>query len=179
MSNISNNRISASMSPEDFNAVKQAIQEIGNRMPFLLGLTLEERKKLPKISRMNKLFVEDSIDVARESPGMLPTYLPPEEISKDFVLFKQLDEILFPLALLYEKVRDTQILAGSEAYQSSLVMYRLVRIAAEAGMPGMDTAYARLKVRFEGQGPQGGSEEAPDETSDLPAEGENGDSSTV
>lgn len=160
MSNLGNNRVSANLTPEDFNAVKQAIQEIGYRMPFLIGLTLEERKKLAKINRSNKLFVADAVDVARENPTVLPYYLTVEELEKDFSLFQQLNEILLPLEQLYEKVRDTQILAGSEAYQTSLVLYKLTRVAAEAGLPGMDTAHAKLKVRFDGQGPQGNTDES-------------------
>lgn len=167
--NIGNNRINASMSPNDFNAVKQAIQEIRYRMPFLLGLTLEERRKLPKISRSNKLFVEDALSVARENPEMLPYYLPIQDLENDYSLFQQLSELLFPLQQLFERVQDTQMLAGSEAYQSSLVIYKLTRVAADSGMPGMDTALAKLKQRFEGQGPQGGSEETPDGANDLPS----------
>lgn len=159
MNNIGNNRVSANLQPDDFNAIKQAIQEIRNRMPFLLGLTLEERKKLAKINRSNKLFVSDAIEVARENPEVLPYYLTVHELEQDFTLFQQLSELLFPLEQLYERVRDTQMLAGSEAYQTSLVLYKLTRVAAEAGMPGMDTAHAKLKVRFEGQGPQGNTEE--------------------
>ncbi|MFN7119116.1 MAG: hypothetical protein ACK4TA_20125 [Saprospiraceae bacterium] len=177
--NLGNNRISANLNPDDFNAVKQALYEIRSRMPFLLGLTLEERKKLPKISRSNKLFVEDALEVARQNPEVLPYYLPVHELEKDFQLFQQLSEILFPLEQLYEKVRDTQIMAGSEAYQASLVMYKLTRVAAEAGMPGMDTAHAKLKLRFEGQGPQGGSEETPDNSGDSGADLPGSDAGTV
>lgn len=165
MNNLGNNRISASLNPDDFNAVKQAIQEIRNRMPFLLGVTLEERKKMLKINRANKLFVADAIEVARENPEVLPYYLTVAELEKDFTLFQQLNELLFPLEQLFERVRDTQMLAGSEAYQTSLVLYKLTRVAAEAGMPGMDTAHAKLKVRFEGQGQQGGGN--PEESGDL------------
>lgn len=159
MSNIGNNRINARLTPEDLAAIKQAIQEINARMPFLLGLTLEERRKLAKISRSNKLFVSDSIEVVQENPVMLPHYLTPEALENDFVLYQQLAEILLPLEQLFEKVRDTQIMAGSEAYQTSLVIYKLIRVAADAGMPGMDTAYAKLRVRFDGQGPQGTTDE--------------------
>lgn len=166
MSNLGNNRVSANLNPDDFNAVKQAIQEIRNRMPFLLGLTVEERKKMLKINRTNKLFVADAIEVARENPEVLPYYLTVDELEKDFTLFQQLNELLFPLEQLYERVRDTQMLAGSEAYQTSLVLYKLTRVAAEAGMPGMDTAYAKLRVRFEGQGQQGNGEETSGESSE-------------
>lgn len=159
MSNLGNNRINARLTPEDLAAIKQAIQEINARMPFLLGLTLEERRKLAKINRSNKLFVEDAIEVARENPNVLPHYLTVEELEKDYELFEQLDDILLPLEQLFERVRDTQMLAGSEAYQTSLVLYKLTRVAADAGLPGMDTAYAKLRVRFDGQGPQGSTDE--------------------
>jgi hypothetical protein len=160
--NLGNNRISARLTPEDFNAVKQAIYEIRNRMPFLQGLTLDERRKLPKISRTNKLFVADALDVARENPEVLPYYLTVDELDKDYTLFQQLNELMLPLAQLTERVRDTQILAGSEAYQASLVLYKLTRVAADAGLPGMDTAYSKLSVRFEGQGSANGSGDAED-----------------
>ena len=167
--NLGNNRVSASMTPEDFNAVKQAIFEIRNRMPFLVGLTTDERKKMLKINRSNKLFVSDAIEVARENPEVLPYYLTTDELEKDFTLFQQLNELLLPLEQLFERVRDTQILAGSEAYQTSLVLYKLTRVAADAGMPGMDTAYAKLRVRFEGQGSPGNGEKNAEEPSEADA----------
>lgn len=170
MNNLGNNRVSASLSPDDFNAIKQAIQEIRYRMPFLLGLNLEERKKMLKISRANKLFVSDALEVARENPEVLPYYLTVEELEKDFTLFQQLNELLFPLEQLFERVRDTQMLAGSEAYQTSLVLYKLTRVAAEAGLPGMDTAHAKLSVRFEKQGNQGGNSEESEDLEDSISE---------
>ncbi|HMN89755.1 MAG TPA: hypothetical protein PKE68_07015 [Saprospiraceae bacterium] len=158
MNNIGNNRVNTRLTSDDVAAIKQAIQEISYRMPFLLGLTLEERRKLAKINRSNKLFVADAIEVARENPSVLPYYLTVNDLENDYVLFQQLNEILLPLEQLYEKVRDTQMMAGSEAYQTSLTLYKLTRVAAHAGLPGMDTAHARLKVRFDRQGPQGNSE---------------------
>ncbi len=179
MTNIGNNRVNARLNSDDVTAIKQAIQEISYRMPFLLGLTLEGRKKFVKINRSNKLFVADALEVARENPSVLPYYLTVNDLENDYILFLQLNEILLPLEQLYEKGRDTQIMAGSEAYQTSLVLYKLTRVAAEAGMPGMDTGHARLKVRFEGQGPQGGAEEEFDDISNESVDHHTPDTSMV
>jgi hypothetical protein len=55
-----------------------------------------------------------------------------------------------------DKERDTQYLAGVEAYAICLIYYRMIEAAAKAGLPGADERYNRLKSRFMGQGPQGG-----------------------
>ena len=53
---------------------------------------------------------------------------------------------------LLEKIEDTQLLAGSEAYVSGLAFYKLVSAAAEAGVPGADAVSDLLRARFAGQG---------------------------
>jgi hypothetical protein len=60
-------------------------------------------------------------------------------------------------------VRDTQILAGSEAYSTALMAYRMFQMAAQSGMPGLDSVVSRLSERFAGQGAANGAEPA-----DLP-----------
>jgi len=164
--NLLNNRINQRLTDAEFATIKQAIKDLRNLMPFLTGLTLEERKRLAKMYKANRLFVEDAVEVARDNPEILPAYISAEELENDYVLFQQLDEILFPLAQLTEKVRDTQMLAGSEGYQTGLALYRLTKIAAGAGMPGIDTAYDKLRARFDGQGNFGENEDD-DETDDT------------
>jgi hypothetical protein len=54
-----------------------------------------------------------------------------------------------------DKVRDTQYLAGAEAYAVCLIYYKILEAAAKAGIAGAAERYNRLKVRFEGQGGPG------------------------
>ena len=53
---------------------------------------------------------------------------------------------------LGEQLLDTQILAGSDAYATALMIYRLAESAAKAGLPGADTLYQTLRQRFVAQG---------------------------
>ena len=67
-------------------------------------------------------------------------------------LFAQLDELNTLVNQLGERINDTQLLAGSEAYVSALAAYRNFEAAASAGVSGADTIYDLLKSRFANQG---------------------------
>ena len=148
MSNLMNNRINTTMTAAQVTAVKTAIQTINANMPFLLGLTVEERITLPKINVVNKAFTEDAINALANNTSSAPSYLNAAQMQTDLQLFTQLDEITLLLRQMLEKAEDTQMLAGSEAYVAALTCYRLFAAAAEAGVTGADSIYAALKDRF-------------------------------
>lgn len=149
MKNIENNRISAELTDEQVAMVLGLIGQITDVMDFLIGLTNGERMSLPKINKANKLFTEDAIAATELEGDVLPTYIKPEEAKKDFNLYMALDPILLAMETLYYKVRDTQMLAGSEAYTTGLMIHRMYKIAAEAGIPGAQAIYNSLRERFQ------------------------------
>ena len=149
---VTSNRLSITVLPAAIIAIKAAIATVDVQLPFLIGLTPDERKALPKIDVSNKIFVEDALTAIQNNTSILPPYINAVEINKDLVLFEQLDELVQIVGQLYDKLRDTQMLAGSEAYVSSLVAYKLFASAADAGLPGADSIYNQLKQRFAGGG---------------------------
>jgi hypothetical protein len=153
--NITINRLNTVMADADIAEVKGFIKNIYGKMPFLIGLTTDERVTLPKISENNKVFVGDSINALVNNAPMLPSYLNVADIKNDLTLYEQLDELEMLALQLVEKIQDTRMLCGSEAYVSSLAAYRLFEAAASAGIPGADAIYDALKQRFAGQGPTG------------------------
>lgn len=152
MSNITNNRVSANIDAATIKSVKEALASVNEKLPFLLGLKPEERQSIPKISEVNKVFTADAIVAIKNNSNLLPAYLSADEISKDYNLYEQLDELVQLSQQLTEKLSDTQMLAGSEAYVSALTAYRLFEAASNAGLPGTDTIYDQLKQRFAQQG---------------------------
>ena len=152
MSNITNNKLSVVLTQAQIDAVKAAINTINTNLPMLLGLTLEERKTLPKVDVNNKIFVEDAINAMETNPSFLPAYFSVAELKKALTLYQQLDPLLLEINKLAEKIDDTQMLAGSEAYVTALAAYRNFEAAAKAGIQGADTIYELLKARFAGQG---------------------------
>jgi hypothetical protein len=51
---------------------------------------------------------------------------------------------------LEEAIDDTEMAAGSEAYQAALVFYKSIKMAAEQDIPGAKAVYEELKTRFPG-----------------------------
>jgi hypothetical protein len=107
---------------------------------------------LPKINVANKQFVSDALFAIQNNSQLFPAYVSATELSKDLTLFNQLDDLHTLAQQFAEKLRDTQILAGSEAYVSALTIYRLMEAASNAGLPGTDTIYEQLAERFASQG---------------------------
>ena len=70
------------------------------------------------------------------------------QMQNDLKLYQQLDELATILRQTLERIEDTRILAGSEAYVSALSVYKLVGAAASAGVEGTDTIYEQLRERF-------------------------------
>lgn len=153
MSNMTDNKLSITLTQAQIDAVKGAINTIQQNLPMLIGLTTEERVALPKINVNNKIFVEDCINAMENNATLLPSYFNTAELKKDLTLYQQLDPLLMEINKLVEKLDDTQVLAGSEAYITSLAAYRHFEAAANAGIPGTNSIYDKLKERFKGQGP--------------------------
>lgn len=155
MSNLTNNRIDTVISDGDLDKVNAAINDIETTLSFLIGLTVEERVQLPKINVANKSFTQDAINAVVNNGTMLPSYLDQTAMQNDMNLYNQLDKIAGRMRQVLEKLDDTQMLAGSEAYVAALTAYKLFAAAATAGIPGSDAVYDTLKERFAGQGGSG------------------------
>jgi len=148
MANITINRLNRAIEQADMDAVMAAFATIESTLSSLIGLTTEERKILPKINVDNKIFTEDAINAAVNNPDYLPGYLKPEDMQTDITLFEQLDQLMGVSNRINEKLSDTRMLAGSEAFVSALTAYRAFETSANAGMPGADQIYQQLRERF-------------------------------
>ncbi len=152
MSNLTNNRLNSTATAAQMTAVKTALQTISTNLPFLVGLTTDERVALPSIDVNNKAFTEDAINAGLNNATLIPSYVSVANMQNDITLFSQLEEIIGLVNQLVEKLEDTKLLAGSEAYVSALALYKLFGAAADAGVAGSDAIVGQLKTRFAGQG---------------------------
>ena len=103
---------------------------------------------LPKMNVNNKVFTEDAINAALNNPTLFPNFVNVDEMNNDLRLFEKMDELVVVLRQLLERVSDTQLLAGSEAYSSALAVYKIIGAAADAGIEGTKAIYDQLKARF-------------------------------
>lgn len=146
------NRISATLSQQQVDNIKQAIETIKANLPQTVQLTPQERKNLPKMGDKTVAFVNKALDYAKVNPNLVPPYLSVEEFEKDMQLVNQLNHILRPLHSLVEQLSDTAMLAGSESYSAASVFYQSVRTASEIEMPGTTNIFQDLQKRYPRKG---------------------------
>lgn len=147
------NAISIEIPEADIQTVKDALATIQSTLaPFLIALTPEQRKTIPKMSDGTVPFVTKVMDYATSDPQFAPPYMDVPEMKKDFDATTQLMPLLRTVEQVESNLNDTTMLAGSEAYIAALSYYNSVKMAAKMNIPGAKTIYDDLKVRFEGQG---------------------------
>jgi hypothetical protein len=142
------NRISIELTTEVVAEVKALIDQIEGKLPFLVGLTTDERNNYPKLSRENELFVEETVRAADHNKAVLPPYIDTTEMEKDLALFQQLSRVMVRLSHVHAKIKDTMHIAGAEALATALVTNNMFQIAAKMGVEGMDVVSARLAEVF-------------------------------
>jgi len=148
MSNLLNNRVNTTATAAQLTAVRTAFQTILTNLPFLVGLTADERKSLNAIDVNNKAFAEDALSAAVNNATLVPGYISVPTMQNDLTLFAQMDEISGLANQLCERIEDTKMLAGSEAYNTALSLYKSFGTAADAGVLGADSIVDKLKTRF-------------------------------
>ncbi len=139
--------ISTTLSDADVQEIKTAIKTIQQKLPFLITLSIEERRKLLKMGDRSLAFVNNSLTAAQSNQNILPTSFNVEDFVKDTRLAASLTEILTSLRQVTEQVDDTLIAVGSEAMTSSLTVYDYVKTAAKK-TPGLKALSEQLGERF-------------------------------
>lgn len=125
--------------------------------PYMLALTTSDRRELPKMGEKTIAFVEKAYEFAKQNPNLRPAFLEMNEFEIDFTDARSLWMLLNTVHQLENTIDDTEMVAGSEAYQAALVFYQSVKMAARNNVPGAKAVYEELKMRF----PQGSKVKAP------------------
>ncbi len=142
-------KIDADLPADDLKAVLTALETVRQKLPFLIGLTSSERRKLFKIGRKAQTFVGQALDVATQHTELMPRCLDVEAARRDIALFESLNPVLQTLNQLRELVEDTQMLVGSEAYATARLAYNSARTAGKN--MGLDEVFAELGQQFRKQ----------------------------
>jgi hypothetical protein len=146
------NKHSQSIPADKLEQAKVKIGEAAELLkPYLIALTPAEKQEIPKMGPKTLNFVEKSHEYAHENPSLVPNYLEMDEFDIDFADAHGLWTLHNRVQQLQEAISDTQMTAGSEAYQAALVFYNSVKVAASQGIHGAKAVYEELKKRFPGK----------------------------
>jgi hypothetical protein len=151
------NRVSIILKPEDLKKVLDALVVVNTTLkPYLIALTPDERKELPKMRDGTMPFVKKSMEYAQTNAAFVPAYIDVNELKTDLDAVDALSQIFRPVEQLYLNLEDTITLSGSEAYVASLAFYNSVKQAAKINVPGAKAIGDDLSARFSGQGKKNG-----------------------
>ncbi len=76
--------ITGSLSPQDIQEIKAALQIIQKKLPFLITLSNEERRRLLKMGDKSLAFVNNSVTAAQSNREILPASFDIEELVRDY-----------------------------------------------------------------------------------------------
>ncbi|MCC5644862.1 hypothetical protein LC607_18330 [Nostoc sp. CHAB 5824] len=138
--------ISATLAQTDRDAVLQAISTIKEKLPFLVDLSSDDRKTLPKMGDKSRAFVSKALEMAAQNPEFLPRSFDLDEMRKDVQLFEALYPVLLSLTQLQELVDDTSLAVGSEAYAAALQVYNYAKASGKGA--GLDGVVVEMRQRF-------------------------------
>ncbi len=129
------NRISASVDEASIQRVQLALDDIRRELPFLLQLIGADRPSLINVGENLAPFLDQAFRDADANPDLVPPSLDMEELKRDVDLFNQLKRLLGPMQELLDLMNDTHLAAGSDAFETAIVFYKNVRMAAKLGDP--------------------------------------------
>jgi hypothetical protein len=123
-----------------------AINTIRQKLPFLIDLSPEDRRSLPRMGDKSRAFVSQALTIAQQNPDILPSSFDLQEMQKDVALSTALEPIRAALTQLQELVDDTYMAAGSDAYMAALLVYQYARAGSKGS--ALDNLLDGLGQRF-------------------------------
>ena len=126
------NRVNATVEPEAIESVMQAIADIRGFLPFLIDLSLEERKTLARMGDKSRAFVDRAYDLAVQNPDFLPRSFSIDDMKMSVELFDAMHPLIMAIRQLLELMDDT---------------YKARRCRCLLGCPGRFTTMPKPAIR--------------------------------
>ncbi len=142
--------VNATLADADVQKAQSDVKDIWGLLPFLISITGDEKKEIPKMGSGSVGWVEKAMDYIQANPQFVPPYLDVTKLKNKVQLTKQLAPIFEAVNQLHSSLDSTFAVVGSEAYVASLSFYNSVRDAAKRNVPGTKAIYDDLQKRFPG-----------------------------
>ena len=138
--------VKATVSEDDQGTVSAAIASIKQKLPFLVDLSVDDRKSMVKIGTKGYSFVKQALDVASQHPGVLPASFDVNDMRNDTQLFAYLTTLQLTLSQLKKQIDDTVMQIGSQSYASARVVY--ASASSSFAGPPLEVAADQLGKHF-------------------------------
>lgn len=122
--------ISAAITAADKTAIQTAIQTIKTKLPFMVNLSQQERKRLRKMGAVRTSYVQDVYQAAANNSGVIPASINLTEYGKDVTLMKDMVDVMSWLLPVFDGIGNTFMALGNELMKQSDECYGYLKVAA-------------------------------------------------
>ena len=148
---MSTDLVKSNLNTEVQQQIIERFQEIKNLMPFLINLTPEDRRGLPKMGPKSRAFVDQGLVTAEQNPGILPRNFDLEEYRHQIEQLRLLEPIVLMSEQVNSLMEDSFTGMGSDCYSHTLVVYQVSKMAGKGS--GLDPHLDSLAKRFARRSP--------------------------
>jgi hypothetical protein len=134
-------------------AVKDAFAAVLQKLPFLVSLTVDERKGTFKAGPDSLSFLQNAATGARTNSDIFPASFNTEGFLRDVDLFAVLTELGTLADSVTSQIDDTRLAVGGEAMKGGTQVYKYVAAASET-RPGLKPLADQLGERFQRASPK-------------------------
>ncbi|WP_304342912.1 hypothetical protein [Chryseobacterium koreense] len=143
------NQISIEIPREVLTDVNEKLQECKTLLaPYLQAMTLHEKQSIFKMGDKTVATVQKVKSYMDTNPEFIPAYMDTAEFLKDEAVVTALDPLGNLATQLAADIKDTMMLAGSEAIVGALLYYGTTKEAAAKGIVTAQPIYEDLSKRF-------------------------------
>lgn len=143
---MSQNLLSIALSDEDIAAINTALGDIESRLAGLVALDNQARRELTKMGDKSEAFVRQTLMVLEQNPDIVPDAIGLPEAVGDLRALDQLRPVAARLQRLSERVSDSRMALGSDAMNTALQGYALLKLAGRN--KGLEALSQALSTRF-------------------------------
>lgn len=148
--NLNDINVNITLSAEQKATIIAAVAEVDEALTWLISVSPRSRKRMLKLGPKSEAFVQEARNVVRDYGDLLPTGLSMADLDRDM----EVREILLPiqqkLEVLLQRVKDTQMVAGSDLMKAATLVYRSLQ--SHGYTAGLGPVTASLGRRFKQQG---------------------------
>lgn len=144
---MSQNLISATLSATDAAQVQIKLNEIKEKLGFLLSLQSSDIQGIVKLGNAYTPFINLISQTVAQHPEILPAVFNKEEFARDYELLKTVQPILNQINELSESLQKTVYAIGSDVLVASLDVYSSVK-QHKNKVPGLKATSDELGVFF-------------------------------
>ena len=145
------NLVSGTLSDQDRDALLAEIQAMRQKLPFLISLTIAERRSFPKMGDGSAPFVDKAYGFAGQNTEKLGSDFGMDDYTADHDLHVQFAPVVAALSQFFEEVSDTDLALRSDLMVRSNLVYALMKVLGKVS-GAFDQIRQDMGLRFKGQG---------------------------